>query len=1014
MSLIIANKSQSLPRGATTTKAMEKHSTLKSKLTTNEKHIVSSRTICRNYDYEKKHQTTIHSDNINWNANKTILLSSDSTKHEINRTFDKNKQDECAHSEEGFFRRFINRSGRKSKKEQLDDTNVQNENSQMNRNVKKVENSTLPIKRGIELSILNVLSKARSNGSQMMQSLQSNDASSYETVSNTNTIMPNNDKSHAMSTTQTFLSKETSQSFKMKSTDTNDGSSKLQSELKSVSSPINIRREKSTSYLRFSPPSSKGNHYDSDQYNSVSSPLEKFIRQSHYWSAEMLNTKNIRGSSTIDAGTSEYFWPKDNRFTQNSNKNGSGWSQCQLKISKIFNDHPSNQTKSPAKVKMVEKSKSFRLHTKNFHISGEEDTHDKFAPTLCTTMPSLPNLNSTNNLSKCDSNALHFSSNSDENTNSTLNKSSIDHWTPIRSNSSSLLSDVCSTKFEINDMNLLPTSKFYSTSSTSNETESFNSSVKDSSDSKARIFIASKRPSFSSQQLIQNPNINEIEDNIDKIMKSSVVTVLKKSSTSDSSQTIANKNSHAKEDEREALNTVKIENPPLLRHSTTTSKLDFSTVSPLSSRKTSAHVPEFMRIQLNRIVDGSRPKSCIEYSSNSLKITPNGTNDDDKERRFSSESIEISDRKKTNINVPIIMNTFKANLTKSSESLKSGFSFHSQTYSGTQQLPRDSSTSEMNRTLNKNENLSSITCLNYDSDTECDSNVVIERRKSVSDKKLKFEKQIEKIQAEMKRSSTIGFDKSLTNIKNQPIEDDSAAVVLRIKQTSSKSNDDSTPELMKVFARRSLKIKDTDSDNINSTNANRTACDKNNNITEMLQNRFNADSDKENTTSVDESKSIESPKELMNDFDLDGRVKQDNKEPKSVRSIGKLFNGSTNSLFSTNISNLVANNNYRNTTPLFENLHEKKSKRSNLIIDKNQSFSIMDESTDDGNHKFNKNSMVSIPKNHSNSTDGNENAVQNMNGNISKSPELNDLDIEYKGIHERKAEWEKRATQAFK
>lgn len=96
-----------------------------------------------------------------------------------------------------------------------------------------------------------------------------------------------------------------------------------------------------------------------------------------------------------------------------------------------------------------------------------------------------------------------------------------------------------------------------------------------------------------------------------------------------------------------------VENPPLLRHSTTATKLDLQMPSSMSPpRRLVNSVPEFMQIQLNR-VDTARPKSCIEYSSHASTLISNNVMDanhatveDDKERRFSNESIEISDRKK--------------------------------------------------------------------------------------------------------------------------------------------------------------------------------------------------------------------------------------------------------------------------------------------------------------------------------------------------------------------------------
>lgn len=293
-----------------------------------------------------------------------------------------------------------------------------------------------------------------------------------------------------------------------------------------------------------------------------------------------------------------------------------------------------------------------------------------------------------------------------------------------------------------------------------------------------------------------------------------------------------------------------VESPPLLRHSTTATKLDIQTPSSSSPpRKLVNSVPEFMQIQLNR-VDTSRPKSCIEYSShasstltlmNATSANHHTSIEDDKERRFSNESIEISDRKKVGykyltpppkIFAPLIIsfylstqrtddppvmlsashsNIYSQNLNKSTESLRSAFGRQSRTSSGSQQLSRGSSASDLNRTIVHGDNQSGDEYLD-DSDNGSDTNVVVERRKSVSDKKLQFEQKIEKIQEEVKRSSIMTMEKTLA--KKPPLDEDvgNGAVVLRNKKSSKSSGrgSDATPELMKVFARRSLKIKDTD------------------------------------------------------------------------------------------------------------------------------------------------------------------------------------------------------------
>lgn len=432
------------------------------------------------------------------------------------------------------------------------------------------------------------------------------------------------------------------------------------------------------------------------------------------------------------------------------------------------------------------------------------------------------------------------------------------------------------------------------------------------------------------------------------------------------------------------------------------------------------------------------------------------------------------------------MNAFNSNLNKSSESLKSGFGRQSRASIGSQQMSRGSSTSDLNKTSILSDNHSSDDCLDLDLDDDNDGNVVIERRKSVSDKKLKFEQQIEKIQAEVKRSSIIGTDKGINNARNLSLEDESSsAVVLRGKKsTKSSESDDPTPELMKVFARRSLKIKDTDEYQVNddterellnqkmNEGANN---DTNNNMNRINNaknsNRFNTDSDKENNVSSGAQSSIPKVEIYIKPNEKssggggggDASPKKDTncKNPPidmtSVKSIGKLFNGSTANRFTANPSNAVPGNNYRNSTAFFENLNNGSNNqliRQNskdaptsalqdngvvLIIEKNQSNNneqhINNSKFNSYNNNFTKNTTPIIsnkigqiqssmnqrnandevttmtttttPISNSTKTTG---TVSNSTTDSNKAPE----DSEYKGILERKAEWEKRASQAFK
>lgn len=627
-------------------------------------------------------------------ANDAITASLEQTK----------RNDERNHSEEGFFRRFINRSGRKQKKER--DTSADSDTHDAGKMpAKKVETSAPAIKKSAELSIINVLSNARANETPIGPKLSSNVYGSAEELdknSSPKSLVMRNDKLRSGPIARQRYTKDITQTIidseRMHSSDVIDAHSPMQKQ-----SPHLMRKEFSTSYLRFSPTKSM-------MSQSCDGDSDKFVhRTSHYRSAEMLNTttsSSICDSNNtfdmddldvendqqriVDDGISSHHsvslpktvWPNEtnNKFSPNVSRNGYGWGQCQQKISKMNasdhhhqhqhqhqhhhhhhqQQHSSQQTKSHVKGKPVEKSKSFRLYTKNFNNDAVAPARNECKTTLC---PSLPDLNASNR-SPLARPSRYSSSNQRENSQSLrFNTSSGNHlnvssdanaakWTPTRSSSSSRISEhrisehrFGNTRFEINEMNLIPTSKLYSTLNTSDEIASYNiesdnaNVLSDENDGPNAIPVSTSK---SHHHYNQNPNINEIEDNIDKIMKSSVVTVLKKSPTAELYQIKTNSGnvslttittndetgggggggSGAGDDgDNGALNVAMIENPPLLRHSTT-AKLDLQVPSLSPPKKIVSKIPEFMQIQLNR-VDASRPKSCIEYSSSATSLASN-------------------------------------------------------------------------------------------------------------------------------------------------------------------------------------------------------------------------------------------------------------------------------------------------------------------------------------------------------------------------------------------------------
>lgn len=572
------------------------------------------------------------------------------------RTLD-SKREERTHSEEGFFRRFINRSGRKQKKEREISSVLDTDTLDASKINKKMETSTPAIKKSTELSIINVLSNARANDTPIgpkSTSYLPND----EINKSPKSLVMKNDKLRSGPIARQRYTKEITQTMDNDKLQQNT-SDPIESHSPQKLSPHSTRKEFSTSYLRFSPTKSIQSQCDDDSDN--------FVRTSHYRSEEMLNTATASDSNAFNDDDDEQapysvslpksVWPSENKFPHNASRNGYGWGQCQQKISKMSNDQQQqHQIKSQTKGKIVEKSKSFRLYTKNFNNEPNtpQTRNECNKPTLC---PSLPDLNASNRSplarpSRYSSNrenlqTLRYLNNSGNNLNGNTNANANANakWTPTRSSSSSRISEhrYSNNRFEINDMNLIPTSKLYSTLNTSDEIAAYDIEKDDthlmsqSDTTNPNILQVSSKTHHS----IQNTNINEIEDNIDKIMKSSMVTVLKKSPTAELYQIKTNNGNVSlttitKDDnESNGLNIATVENPPLLRHSTTATKLDLQVPSSSPPKKIISDIPEFMQIQLNR-VDASRPKSCIEYSSTVVASTNANNNNNNVTVSFES------------------------------------------------------------------------------------------------------------------------------------------------------------------------------------------------------------------------------------------------------------------------------------------------------------------------------------------------------------------------------------------
>lgn len=676
---------------------------------------------------------------------------------------------------------------------------------------------------------------------------------------------------------------------------------------------------------KLAPSSRQSTETQNDDEPTVIVRESRFIKLSQQRSEESFISTSNRfkkfSSEDVSSSPPKSVWPDD--FKVRSSRVSGILSKIDAKC------------ESP-KRKAVEKSKSFRMY--------KEDSTDN----LQNSMPSLPDLTAARQFEKPKFLGVKpaFISASSE---LTTRKSQ-----EFSSSNSSL-------KFEINDNNLI------------RPKDEVNPGM-----FKKNIILTTKSPTTIAT--VGNQNITQIEDNIDKIMKSSFVTVLKKSSTNDLFE-IKNKNN---------VSVTSITTSPthdIVKDSIAetwtdkdTSSTTSSPLTPSSPSKTklspdaceAGKVPEFMKIQLNRI-DAARPKSSHVVLSKNTKDA-DVPKDDVKERRFSNESVEISDTKTPPASQPVTaaknqLYKKQTSLTKSTES-----SLTKSTESVSSFVP----ISPIKRTFERTTSSSSMTEVMRNSKPPVNENVVIERRKSVSDEKLKFEKKIEEMKAERKRSIS---DEG--KMESQKSLDDENVVVLRKKSLSQTNNNkEDTPELMKVFARRSLKVKDEDFqmfDEVESVSM------KLPSPTTVEKVGSSVDSDKENQSSSEEK--------------LDKLPKVEPEE-KSKKEIG--VTGTADGFRKSNIiapkpfmmpSRFGNVNNYRNTSTFADMRKAAVPSTPSPAANVNTTATTEPNNNENGGSVNNNRHTISV-------------VTEKL---TTESAEKG----EFKGILQRRAEWEKRA-QAFK
>lgn len=454
-----------------------------------------------------------------------------------------------------------------------------------------------------------------------------------------------------------------------------------------------------------------------------------------------------------------------------------------------------------------------------------------------------------------------------------------------------------SLKFEINDNNLLKTQH---------------------SPQIQGVFTKNFPPSKSNQ------NISQIEENIDKIVKSSYVVLNKSTSMIETLDTSAKSKS------------ISVTNIGSSSKESIESS-DDSTRSPVKIRRSAStfektgktNVPEFMKIQLNRIEPG-RPKSHVVLSKNAKEI-------ENKERRFSNENVEISESKPPlppDVVVPVITTTNSTpkrnSLIKSQEVIPAEIS---------------SPKSPVKKVFERKFSSSSLS-------DSVDENNENERRKSDDSTKIDEE------------------------------------VVLRKKSIGSTKRDD-TPELMKVFARRSLKVKDDFQvfEELLPPPV----------VLKQTKPSVNVDSDKENQSSSEEKLDKLPKVEITitnnnnNNVNFNNKtapviIKDEKKDlpKKLIENSVVVKNGSTVQAkpFATNKFGNVAN--FRNTTAFVDirkNLQQPQPTSPQTIIPPNE----------------------------------NRHTIAGATITSTKSDEADSIvENEFKNLVQRRAEWEKRAKEAFK
>lgn len=637
-----------------------------------------------------------------------------------------------------------------------------------------------------------------------------------------------------------------------------------------------------------------------------------------------------------------------------------GLSALQQKISNM-------ESESPSKKPNVPKSNSFRVYTSSSMTSDSNlEKHN---------LPSLPNL------SKIKDDEELLTINSEE----PLKFSSLtEHYTEKKRVSQEKLTEIGKQKFEINDYNL----------------------VKHKKESGVEIVGVLKKKNIvlkGAEELSSNTsnNISQIEENIDKLMKSSVVTMLKNASF---------------EDDDIKMEVIESSSDGSLTPESTKSPSKEGSTSPCSSKKSETKETEvvFREKRVSSVLEQFEAKMSPE-----IKAKP-PLNKATKNEATSEETSKVELRETKPPKPPT---TFRISPKASpvpdvtNETPSSPVKTHNATFQETE--PRRS--------------------IIGDND---DRKVILQRRTSVSEERLKFERRIsggpsDDLKNERKKSQS---DEELdvkpkdthlgtqNNKKSANTSDDEEAPIVTMRKKSNEKifgetvKNDETPELMKVFARRSQKIQLDDDENVQVQEikkliaAHNVDSDKENQssseekLDKITQNNNNNQSTNGTTTVTTNNNTVPTSNKPTNAtssvISTNGGIKENNE---NVIPIDAKTNLVTPKPFGTpsRFSNV---SNYRNSTTFIE--ARNKSLQSKSLSTNNNGVTTTTNVTNNMTSTT-KTLTQDVKNNNSNNIRHTIGAI--VNENVSQKIDTSEPEeIEFKGILQRRAEWEKRAKEGFK